>query len=92
MASLWKVDDIATAALMSEFYRQLWEKNLPPVEALHQAQLAVYRADAKKFAEMAKRGLEVGDKNLDKFPIAADPKGRNHPALWAAFILSGDGR
>ena len=30
VASLWKVDDAATAVLMCEFYRQLWEKNQPP--------------------------------------------------------------
>src|SRR5207237_4322950 len=43
VASLWKVPDRPTAALMALFYRNLWEKNLAPLEALRQAQLEVYR-------------------------------------------------
>jgi CHAT domain-containing protein len=43
IASLWKVDDAATEALMVEFYRNLWEKKLGKLEALRQAQLAMIR-------------------------------------------------
>ena len=41
LLSLWKVDDAATALLMSEFYRGLWAEGLAPAEALAQAQEAV---------------------------------------------------
>lgn len=96
VASLWKVSDAPTAALMGEFYRALWTEKLPPVLALQKAQLAVYRADPKQFREMVLRGPGMGDKNFDaakvigRLPI--NPNGKNPPVLWAAFILSGPGR
>src|SRR5262249_46293223 len=45
VASLWKVDDQATAALMAVFYARLWDPDhpLPPGEALREAQLTLYR-------------------------------------------------
>jgi CHAT domain-containing protein len=93
---LWKVDDAATAALMGEFYRNLWERNLTPLESLRRAQLAVYRADAARFKEMAARGFKTGTKDLSNLPVLpVDPKNPaagNHPALWAAFTLSGPGK
>src|SRR5262249_644761 len=46
VASLWKVDDAAPAALMAAFYRNLWGKKLPPIEALRQAQLEARRQPA----------------------------------------------
>src|SRR5262249_20650193 len=47
VASLGKVDDAATAALMTRFYGHLFAeeqaKRLPPIEALRRAQLELYR-------------------------------------------------
>jgi CHAT domain-containing protein len=39
LASLWKIDDEATAELMKEFYTQLLQKGLTPAAALRQAQI-----------------------------------------------------
>src|SRR6185369_15082976 len=43
LASLWSVSDPATSVLMEDFYANLWQKKLPPAEALRQAQLAVLK-------------------------------------------------
>jgi CHAT domain-containing protein len=94
VATLWKVDDAAAAALMNEFYTQLWERKRPPLEALRRAQLLLYRSDPKDYGRLAARGLGEGDKDLTgvkvrrSYPAAG--KGA-HPALWAAFTLSGPG-
>jgi CHAT domain-containing protein len=95
VASLWKVDDEATAALMAVFYHELWEEGRPPLEALRRAQLALYR-HPKDVGALAKgRGPDF-DKTVKRV-TQAPPKG-DKPAKagavkdWAAFVLSGAGR
>ena len=43
VASLWRADDRATAALMTRFYRAMWQEGLSPAAALREAQLALRR-------------------------------------------------
>ena len=43
VASLWKVDDIATKELMVNFYRNMLEKKMDKVEALRQAKLELLK-------------------------------------------------
>ena len=43
VASLWKVDDRATVALMRVFYHKLWVEQKPAAVALREAQLAMLR-------------------------------------------------
>jgi len=43
ISSLWKVDDVATAQLMKDFYTNLWEKGMSRGDALHQAKLRMLR-------------------------------------------------
>jgi CHAT domain-containing protein len=93
IASLWKVPDRPTAALMAAFYRNLWDKDLPPVEALRQAQLEIYH-HPEKIAELAAgfRGKFVEVPGTEEAPVKAGADGKAHPRLWAAFTLSGPGR
>jgi CHAT domain-containing protein len=43
IASLWKVDDRATAELMSRFYRAMLEERLSPAAALRSAQVTMWK-------------------------------------------------
>jgi CHAT domain-containing protein len=92
IASLWKIPDQSTAALMGLFYKNLWERNLSPMESLRQAQLEIYR-NPGKIGELAKgfRGpfKEVAGKG--DLEIKPGTDGKAHPLHWAAFTLSGPG-
>jgi CHAT domain-containing protein/tetratricopeptide (TPR) repeat protein len=96
VASLWKVDDEATAALMAFFYDQLWRQDKPPIEALRAAQLALYRRPELAGKLARARGTPDFDK-LVRRPEPAPGGGgpgprRADPKDWAAFVLSGWGR
>src|SRR5262249_39219057 len=81
VASLWEVNDRATQALMSEFYRVAWDPDsiVSRAEALRRAQLSLLRAGKR-------RGLA---KKAEKLPKGET---RLPPLYWAAFVLSGDWR
>lgn len=51
ISSLWKVNDQATADLMSNFYRNLWVEGLSKVEALHQAKLSLLYQNRNRLPE-----------------------------------------
>lgn len=85
VASLWKVDDAATQALMTEFYRNLWQKKLGKLAALRQAQLRMLHEYDPKQKKFVSRGLDIPADN------PAGPE-RGSPFYWAGFVLSGDWR
>jgi CHAT domain-containing protein len=89
LASLWKVDDEATTALMTLFYRNLWERKLSAVESLRLAQLSLCRRTDPLSAQT---GLPRGA--AAEGPAAAGFTGvqTTLPARrWAAFTVSGVG-
>jgi CHAT domain-containing protein/Tfp pilus assembly protein PilF len=92
VASLWKVNDQATAALMRLFYYKLWVDKRPAAVALREAQLALLH-----HPEQIESLATTRAPNLSKTVKLVDhgkstPKAETaSPRLWAAFVISGSG-
>jgi CHAT domain-containing protein len=95
VASLWQVNDTATAALMAKFYHEMWVNKREPLAALREAQLTIYYHPelihdlaGERGAPKLKEAIAVQSVASATAPTArqADTK------LWAAFVLSGVGK
>ena len=82
IASLWKVPDQSTVALMALFYKNRWEKNLAPMESLRRAQLEIYH-NRTKIEEFAKgfRGQFKEVQGMGEVEIKPTSAGTAHPLL-----------
>jgi CHAT domain-containing protein/tetratricopeptide (TPR) repeat protein len=85
IASLWKVSDDGTQALMQAFYEQLKQGNVSTSEALRRAQIAMINSDKKGTGRDRANVRVVGT-----VPNAPDGQ-LSHPYYWSAFILIGNG-
>ncbi len=103
--SLWDVNDAATSVLMEQFYANLWQRGLPPLEALRQAQLfvlknrnEVVRQGGQLKADLLQRGVPaevLAARGLGKEAGMLPREGQEAAspvAWWAAFVLSGAAR
>ncbi len=59
VASLWKVDDVATAELMGRFYRGMLREGLRPAGALREAQIEMWKQ--KRWATDGGRGSGLAE-------------------------------
>jgi CHAT domain-containing protein len=95
--SLWKVDDTATALLMTRFYQNMLGKRpglskpMPKAEALVEAKkwLRGLTSEEAGAAESNLPQVSRGDvrRRVDT-PVPIHPY--EHPHFWAAFVLVGD--
>jgi len=88
LASLWKVDDLGTLAVMTEFYQQLnSETVLIKAEALRQAQLALLRSQVR----IESNQLVGTSRNISvtKSLVNTPESNLSHPYYWAGFTLIG---
>jgi CHAT domain-containing protein len=85
LASLWKVKDIGTLALMTEFYGNLRSENIK-AEALRKAQLAMIRKQiVVKDGQL--RGTQ-GAIDINQATKVANAD-FSHPKFWAGFTIIG---
>ncbi|MEG4276728.1 tetratricopeptide repeat protein [Microcoleus sp. MON1_C1] len=87
IASLWRVDDGGTQALMTAFYTALLSGN-KKAEALQKAQIALITGDDSVFGRSANLSILAQTRSGLKPSVASR---LHHPYYWAPFILIGNG-
>ncbi len=94
MATLWKVADGSTAALMAEFYRLKKENpRMTKAEALRQAQLAMIsgRVKASGKDQGCRDVIDLKGTGGKPFDCRTDAP-NSHPFFWSPFVLIGNWR
>jgi CHAT domain-containing protein/tetratricopeptide (TPR) repeat protein len=102
VASLWSVDDLATALLMTRMYEEMLQHKHRPPEALRRAQLwlraltvegesAFLDVHPTLEAEFRRRAALNDPAGIRRSPDAVSSAGGpySHPAQWAAFVAVG---
>jgi CHAT domain-containing protein len=92
VASLWRVSDRGTQALMAEFYAALINADTPmtKAQALQAAQVALIQNQSVTTGGPLRAGARPVAEDGRALGTPALP-GYSHPYYWAAFILIGNG-
>ncbi|MEG4005452.1 tetratricopeptide repeat protein [Microcoleus sp. Pol11C1] len=88
IASLWKVDDGGTQALMIAFYTALQSGNTKKAEALQKAQIALITGDDSVLGRATNLSILARSRSNLRPSVASR---LSHPYYWAPFILIGNG-
>ncbi|MEM1176775.1 MAG: CHAT domain-containing tetratricopeptide repeat protein [Acidobacteriota bacterium] len=83
LASLWRIDDAATASLMTSFYGELARTDKAEALALAQRRLISGQPETSGLVDWARR-LWPGD--------SSEARDLTHPYYWSGFHLLGDWR
>ncbi|MXY45096.1 MAG: CHAT domain-containing protein [Dehalococcoidia bacterium] len=91
VSTLWQVDDLATALIMSKFYEGILGAGMEPAAALREAQLWMRAADAATINAYAsaREPLRVMRSRSQSAIASGDSAPFNAPSFWAAFVFTG---
>lgn len=88
LASVWRVNDLGTLALMGEYYQQLTQTPIK-VQALRQAQLNLLRGETR----ISEGTLQFANGSRIPLPPALQSQtdlNLSHPFFWSSFIAIGN--
>ena len=103
IATLWSIDDVATALLMTRFYEELFEAGLSPAGALRRAQLwlrdlkeddeaaflSEHPALEAEYRRRCEQGRRPGKRGDAKNSPTTSSKPYAAPEFWAPFVAFG---
>jgi CHAT domain-containing protein len=87
VASLWKVDDRATALLMSEFYKLMFEQDMTPSAALRLAKLKLMR-NKQWSAPYYWAGFVLQGEYTNRIKVERSPSPQVPSWLWMSLVVS----